>query len=79
MARALNSTATRLLFWCIGASALVQLLLWRWADLEGFTPIFRFLLRYYDAHGNLLLLAVAVCAWLLRRQPAALAAVRFAA
>ncbi|OGI40855.1 MAG: hypothetical protein A2V91_00720 [Candidatus Muproteobacteria bacterium RBG_16_64_10] len=57
----------------------MQLLLWRWADREGFTPIFRFLLRYYDAHGNLLLLAVAVCAWLLRRQPAALAAVRFAA
>ena len=57
----------------------MQLLLWRWADREGFTPIFRFLLRYYDAHGNLLLLAVAVCAWLLRRQPAALAAVQFAA
>jgi hypothetical protein len=71
--------ATRLLCWCIGGSALVQLLLWHWADQSGFTPIFRFLLRYYDAHGNLLLLAVAVCAWLLRRQPAALAAVQFAA
>jgi hypothetical protein len=75
----LSPTATRLLFWCIGASALVQLLLWRWGEREGFTPIFRFLLRHYDAHGNMLLLVMAVCAWLLRRQPAAVAAVRFAA
>lgn len=72
-------TAIRLLLWCVFTGALVQLLLWRWADYERFTPIFRYLLRYYDSHGNLLLAALAVCAWFLRRQPAALAAVRFAA
>jgi len=71
--------ATRLLCWCIGGGALVQLLLPRWGDREGFTPIFRFLLRYYDAQGNLLLLAIAVCAWLLRKRSAAFAVVRFAA
>jgi len=79
LANSLKPTATGLLCWCAGAGVLVQLLLLRWTDRDGFTPIFRFLLGFHDAHGNLLLLVIAVCAWLLRRQPAALAVVRFAA
>ncbi len=79
MASLAKNPATRLLLWCLGATALVQLLLWRWAGYAEFTPIFRYLLRFYDVHGNLLLIGIVACAWLLRRQPTALAAVRIAA
>ena len=71
--------AFRLLLWCAGGAALVQAML---AAFErnpyDFSPIFAYLLRAFDGHGNALLGGVAVLAFLLRRQPAALAAVRLA-
>ncbi len=79
MASLVHNPATRLLLWCLGASALVQLLLWRWADYTAFSPIFRHLLRFYDVHGNVVLIGVVVCAWLLRGQQTALAVIRVAA
>src|SRR4029079_9208840 len=58
--------ALSLLLWCALGTALVQLLLWREAsNPRGFSPIFWYLLSAYDAHGNLLLLAIAVAAFLL--------------
>jgi hypothetical protein len=75
----LRSAPARLLLWCAAGTALVQLVLWR-AGAEnrlGMSPAFWYLLKAYDAHGNLLLLALAVAAFLLRRHPVALAAVRF--
>jgi hypothetical protein len=76
--RVFRLSALQLLLWCVGGAALVQLLLWRWSGYERFTPIFRYLLAVYDAHGNALLLALAVAAWLLRGKPWAVAAVRAA-
>lgn len=76
--RVFRLSALQLLLWCAGGAALVQLLLWRWAGYERFTPVFRYLLAVYDAHGNALLLALAVAAWLLRGNAAALAVVRVA-
>jgi hypothetical protein len=71
--------ALALLLWCALATVLVQLLLAREAsNPRGFSPIFWYLLSAYDAHGNLLLLAIAVAAFLLRRHPAAIALVRVA-
>jgi hypothetical protein len=72
-------TASRLLWWCLGAAALLQFLLWRWGEIEQFTPIFRYLLAAHDTHGNVLLGVLAVCAYLLRRRPQAIAAARAAA
>jgi hypothetical protein len=74
-----NISATHLLYWCAGGAVLVQLLLWRWQDSPRFTPIFRLLLGVLDTHGNLLLAALVLCAWLLRGSAGALVAVRFAA
>jgi hypothetical protein len=74
-----DNRATRLLLWCLAGGALVQVLLWRWGEFERFTPIFRHLLRFYDAQGNLLLIGIAACAWLLRRKTLALAPIHFAA
>jgi len=72
--------ALGLLLWCALAAALVQLLLWRVApNPRNFSPIFWYLLNAYDSHGNLLLLAIAVMAFLLRRQPVVAGLVRFAA
>ncbi|HUK05578.1 MAG TPA: hypothetical protein VLV90_10915 [Burkholderiales bacterium] len=72
--------ALALLLWCALGTALAQLVLARAApNPRGFSPIFWYLLTAYDAHGNLLLGAIAVLAFLLRRQPAAAGLVRFAA
>lgn len=76
--RVFRLSALGLLLWCAGGAALVQLLLWHWSAYERFTPIFRYLLVVYDAHGNALLLALAIVAWLLRGNPGAVAAVRAA-
>ena len=71
--------ALALLLWCALGAALVQLVLVRVApNPRGFSPIFWYLLNAYDTHGNLLLIALAVCAFLLRRHPAAIALVRIA-
>ncbi len=71
--------ALRLLLWCVLGAALVQLVLARLpGNPQGFSPIFWYLLSAYDAHGNWLLIALAVAAFLLRRQSAAIAAVRYA-
>jgi hypothetical protein len=71
--------AARLLGWCLLGTAAAQ-----WAISLGlgksgeFSPIFRFLLKAYDTHGNALLAAVVVAAFLLRTRPQALAMVRLA-
>lgn len=73
------SASARLLLWCAGGTALVQLILTNAGagNPNRFSPIFRYLLDAYDTHGNLLLLAMALCAFALRRRPEALAVVRF--
>jgi hypothetical protein len=71
--------ALALLLWCAFGTALVQLMLWRTAgNPRGFSPIFAYLLNAYDAHGNLILAAVVVLAFLLRREPAVLRIARAA-
>lgn len=76
----LRSNAGRVLLWSLVGAVLAQLLIWRAGagNPDRFAPIFAFLLSAYDGHGNLLLLVLAVCAYLLRNQPGALAAIRFA-
>ena len=72
--------AFALLLWCALGTVLAQLVLARAApNPQGFSPIFWYLLNTYDTHGNLLLAAIAVAAFLLRRQPALAALVRVAA
>lgn len=75
------SSPARLLLWCAIGTAFVQVVLVRLSpgDPHGFSPAFWYLLTAYDTHGNALLLVLAVCAFLLRRRPAAIAAARFAA
>ena len=69
-----------LLLWCALGTALVQLMLARVApNPRDFSPIFWFLLTAFDTHGNLLLFALVVAAFFLRRQPAVAGLVRFAA
>jgi len=73
-------SAAQLLLWCTIGTALAAILL---AGLETlgpqlFSPIFGLLLRSYDPHGNLLLLALAACAFALRRNSGPLAIVAFA-
>lgn len=66
-----------LLLWCALGAALVQLVLARLdGNPRGLSPIFWYLLSAYDTHGNLLLAALAIAAFLLRRHPGALAVVR---
>jgi hypothetical protein len=66
----------RLLLWCLAGAALAQLVLARIGsgNPDRFSPIFWFLLKTYDTHGNVVVLAVAACAFALRRQPLAAAA-----
>ena len=73
----LTLSATRFLFWCAGGAALAQLVLAGVNALPGskLSPAFRFLLSF-DTHGNILLLAVAAAAYLLRRNSAALDTLR---
>src|SRR6185295_742405 len=76
--------ALRLLLWYTFGTAVVMLVLARLApgnppaNPHGFSPIFWYLLNAYDTHGNLLLLALMVCAYLLRRKTAAIELIRFA-
>lgn len=74
-------TAPRLLLWCLAGAVLVELVIARAAagNPSGFSPIFWYLLTTYDTHGNLLLFATVACAFFLRRQSAAIAAIGFAA
>lgn len=76
-----RTPSARLLFWCIAGAALAQAVIARASagNPDLFSRIFWYLLTAFDTHGNLLLVLLAVCAFLLRRRPAALAAVRFAA
>lgn len=76
----LHSSPGRVLLWCLAGAAFVQAVVWRTSagNPDGFSPIFAYLLTAYDRHGNFLLLAVAACAYFLRRQPAALGAIRLA-
>ncbi len=76
----LRSPAGRVLLWSLGGTALAQVFIWRAGagNPDGFSPIFAFLLSAFDGHGNLLLLAVAVGAYLLRGRAGALAAVNAA-
>jgi hypothetical protein len=72
--------ALALLLYCALGGVLVQLVLARLpGNPQGFSPIFWYLLSSYDTHGNLLLFAVATCAFLLRRQPAVAGLVEAAA
>lgn len=79
------SPALRLLLLCALGTALAHLVLERLApgfppaNPFNFSPAFWFLLTSYDAHGNLLLLALVACAFLLRGRPEAASLVRFAA
>ncbi|HEY8070212.1 MAG TPA: hypothetical protein VIF38_15125 [Burkholderiales bacterium] len=76
-----RSPSVRLLLWCVAGTALAQAVIARAGagNPDLFSRIFWYLLTAFDTNGNLLLLLLATCAFLLRRQPAALAAVRFAA
>lgn len=76
-----RSLSAHLLFWCIAGAALAQAVIAHASagNPYRFSRIFSYLLNAFDTHGNLLLLLLAVCAFLLRRQPAALAVVRIAA
>jgi hypothetical protein len=80
MQNVLQTAAGRVLLWSFAGAALAQALIWRASagNPDGFSPIFAFLLAAYDGHGNLLLLALALCAFFLRGRPGALAAIRFA-
>lgn len=73
--------AARLLLWCALGAALAQAVLARLGPdgARGFSPIFLHLLRAYDTHGNALVLALAVCAFLLRRHSGAFAFIELAA
>jgi hypothetical protein len=74
------SPAARLLAWCALGTALAQWAIWRGLGRsEDFSPIFRFLLQAYDSHGNAVLAGAVLAAFLLRRRPEALAAIRVAA
>lgn len=76
----LHSSSGRALLWCLAGAALVHALIWRAStgNPDRFSPVFAYLLTAYDAHGNLLLLAVAACAFFLRGRPGALDAVKLA-
>ncbi len=72
--------APTLLLCCLLGAALVQLVLARHAGhAQAFSPIFSYLLGSYDTHGNALLFALALGAFLLRRQPAVAGLIRIAA
>ena len=73
------SASARLLLWCVGGTALVQLIVASAGagNPNRFSPIFRYLLNAYDTHGNLLLLAIALGAFALRRRTEVLALVRY--
>ena len=75
----LQPSSLRLLAWCAVGTALVHVVLWRSADVEGLSLIFAYLLKVYDVHGNFVLMAVVAGAFLLRRRPDALPLVQFAA
>jgi hypothetical protein len=74
-------TALRLLLWCLAGGALAQIVLWRAAggNPHGFSLSFLHLLSAFDTHGNALLCALVVLAFLLRDRPAVAGAIRFAA
>ena len=72
--------ALGLLLWCaLGAIAVQLVLAWLSGNPRAFSPIFWYLFSGFDAHGNYLLFALALCAFLLRRQPAVIGLIRFAA
>lgn len=73
------SPAVRVLGWCAAGTAIAYALLARLetANPDHFSPIFWFLLRAYDQHGNLLLFMIAACAFALRRRPLPLAVLAF--
>ena len=75
-----QTSAGRLVLWCLAGAALVQLVIWRAGagNPDRFSPIFAHLIAAYDGHGNLLLLLVAVSAYFLRDRPGALDAIRCA-
>jgi len=73
-------SALALLLSCMLGTVAVQVVLARLpGNPQGFSPIFWYLLSAYDAHGNYLLLALALCAFLLRRHPAIMGLIRIAA
>lgn len=72
-------TPLRLLLWCAAGTAIVQLVVWRVTSQGGVSPIFWYLLKVYDTHGNVLLLLVALAAFALRNRADALELVRLAA
>lgn len=73
----LKLSAARFLLWSAAGTALVQLVLSGVHALPAskLSPAFRFLLSF-DTHGNLLLLAIAVAAFFLKRNAGALDALR---
>lgn len=72
-------TPLRLLLWCAAGTVIAQLIVWRITTQGGVSPIFWYLLKVYDTHGNVLLLLVAVAAFALRNRADALDLVRLAA
>lgn len=72
-------TAPRLLVWCLAGGALAQIVLWRAGagNPHGFAASFWVLLTAYDPQGNALLALLTVVAFLLRRRPEVVAAIRF--
>lgn len=72
-------SAIRLLVLCALGTAIAHLVLWRSAAVEGFSLIFTYLLKVYDVHGNFVLMAVVVLAFLLRGRAEPLRLVRLTA
>ena len=72
-------TPLRLLAWCLAGAGVCQLVLWLVIERGRVSPIFWYLLKLHDTHGNLLLVAIAVLAYLLRGRAEPMAVVRLAA
>ena len=68
-----------LLGWSLLACCIAQAVIWYIVDKGGTSPIFWYLLRTYDTHGNALVAAIVFAAFVLRGRADALQVVRIAA
>lgn len=79
MTQARTLTPTGLLIACAATAIAVQLMLWYAEGRGGWSPIFWYLLKTYDTHGNVLVALIVVAAFALRRRQGALPLVSLAA
>jgi hypothetical protein len=69
----------RLLSWCLAGTAVAQLVIWLVVERGRVSPIFWYLLKLHDTHGNVLLAMIVVAGFALRSRSEPLALVRLAA